>query len=46
MTKALSSGSGKGKIWKHFQSIIDPLNVAGEEKESVNSNPGLSSLGD
>ena len=29
-----------------FRSIIDPLRVAGDEKEGISVNSGLSSLGD
>lgn len=29
-----------------FQSRIDPLNVASDEKEGISDNPGLSSFGD
>lgn len=32
MTQASASSSEKGKLRKRFHSIIDPLNVAGDEK--------------
>lgn len=46
MTKAWAGGGQKGKPRKSFQSMIDPLNVAGDEKEGIKDNPGLSSFGD
>lgn len=44
--QAWTSGSEKSTEWRGFQSITDPLNVAGDEKEGIKDTPGLSSFGD
>ena len=46
MTKVWAGGFEKSKVWKTFQSIIDLLCVAGDKKEGINANSGLSSFAD
>lgn len=46
MTKARASGCEISKAWKSFWRIIDPLRVAGDKKEGISTNSGLSRFGD